>query len=115
MKIFKSPQRVLILFLSVLIVTSFIMILRLEGKAASLQTQWEEHQKSLKANKDVLQNLVVHAPDASLLHGLAREVRGRVGNSLGHGGADAVDVRLAVLAHSLCCPLGPGQGITHLL
>ena len=35
------------------------MIVRLEGKAASFQTQWEEHQKSLKANKDVLQNLDV--------------------------------------------------------
>jgi hypothetical protein len=57
MKIFKSPQRILIIFLSVLIIISFIMIVRLEGKAASLQAQWEEHQKSLKANEDVLQNL----------------------------------------------------------
>ena len=59
MKIFKSPQNILILFLSVLIVISFIMIVRLEGKAASFQTQWEEHQKSLKANEDVLYDLDV--------------------------------------------------------
>ena len=61
MKIFKSPQKVLILFLSVLIVTSFIMIVRLESKAASLQTQWEEHQESLKKNKDSLAKLEVFA------------------------------------------------------
>ena len=59
MKIFKSPQRVLILFLSVLIVTSFIMIVRLEGKASSLQSSLDEHHKSLKQNEDVLSNLKV--------------------------------------------------------
>jgi hypothetical protein len=57
MKIFKSPQKVLILFLSVLIVISFFMIVRLEGKAASLQSQWEDHQKSLKQNEDILTHL----------------------------------------------------------
>ena len=57
MKLLKSPQKVLILFLSVLIVTSFIMIVRLESKAASLQTQWEKHQESLKNNTDVLMQL----------------------------------------------------------
>jgi hypothetical protein len=57
MKFFKSPQKVLILFLSVLIVISFFMIVRLEGKAASLQSQWEKHKKSLEKNKDVLDKL----------------------------------------------------------
>ncbi|MBT8386650.1 MAG: hypothetical protein KJO12_04500 [Ignavibacteria bacterium] len=59
MKILKSPQKVLILFLTGLVIISFFMIVRLEGKAASLQSQWEEHQKSLKKNKDVLENLDV--------------------------------------------------------
>lgn len=59
MKILKSPQRVLILFLSVFLILSSIFIVRLEIKAASLQSQWEEHQKSLKANKDVLYSLDV--------------------------------------------------------
>ncbi len=57
MKIFKSPQKVLILFLSVLIVISFIMIVRLEGKAASLQSRLDEHHKSLEKNRDILDNL----------------------------------------------------------
>ena len=57
MKILKSPQKVLILFLSVLIVISFIMILRLEGKTAILQSRLDEHHKSLEKNKDVLDNL----------------------------------------------------------
>jgi len=59
MKILKSPQRALMLFLSALVVVSFFMIIRLEGKAASLQSQWEKHQKSLKLNEDVLSNLEV--------------------------------------------------------
>jgi hypothetical protein len=59
MKILKSPQKVLILFLSVLIVISFIMIVRLEGKAANLQSRLDEHHKSLKQNEDVLSNLKV--------------------------------------------------------
>ena len=57
MKIFKSPQRVLILFLSVFLILSSIFIVRLEIKAASLQSQWEKHQKSLKANDDTLEGL----------------------------------------------------------
>lgn len=57
MKTLKSPQRVLILFLSTLIVISSILIVRLEIKAASLQSQWEEHQKSLKKNEDILAQL----------------------------------------------------------
>ena len=57
MKILKSPQKILMLFLSVLIVISFIMILRLEGKTASLQSRLDEHHKSLEKNKDVLNNL----------------------------------------------------------
>ena len=59
MKILKSPQKVLILFFSVLIVVSFIMIVRLEGKAASLQSRLDEHHKSLKQNEDVLSKLKV--------------------------------------------------------
>jgi len=59
MKLFKSPQKILILFLSVLIVISFFMIVRLEGKAASLQSRLDEHHKSLKQNEDVLSNLKV--------------------------------------------------------
>ncbi len=57
MKIFKSPHKVLILFLSLLIVISFIMIVRLEGKAASLQSGLDEHHKSLEKNLDVLEYL----------------------------------------------------------
>jgi len=57
MKILKSPQKVLILFLTVLVVLSFIMILRLEGKTAILQSRLDEHHKSLEKNKDVLDNL----------------------------------------------------------
>jgi len=59
MKILKSPQKVLILFLSVLIIICFIMIVRLEGKAASLQSRLDEHHKSLEKNKDILSNLEV--------------------------------------------------------
>jgi hypothetical protein len=58
MKILKSPQKALILFLTVLVVLSFIMILRLEGKTALLQSRLDEHHKSLEINKDVLDNLV---------------------------------------------------------
>lgn len=57
MKIFKSPQKVIILFLSALIVISFFMIVRLEGKAANLQSRLDEHHKSLEKNKDILENL----------------------------------------------------------
>jgi hypothetical protein len=57
MKLFKSPQKFLIIFLTSIIIVSFVFIVRLEIKAANLQTQWEEHQKSLKANEDVLMQL----------------------------------------------------------
>ena len=57
MKILKSPQKVLILLLSVLIVISFIMIVRLESKAASLQSRLDEHHKTLEKNRDILDNL----------------------------------------------------------
>ena len=59
MKILKSPQKVLILFLSVFLILSSIFIVRLELKAASLKSQWDEHQKSLKNNKDILAKLDV--------------------------------------------------------
>jgi len=57
MKLLKSPQKTLIIFLTSIIIVSFFFIVRLEIKAASLQTQWKEHQKSLKANEDVLMQL----------------------------------------------------------
>jgi len=57
MKILKSPQRVLILFLTALVIISFIMILKLEGKTASLQSRLDEHHKSLEKNRDILDNL----------------------------------------------------------
>ena len=57
MKIFKSPQRVLILFLSVFLILSSIFIVRLEIKAASLQSRLDEHHKSLEKNKDILYDL----------------------------------------------------------
>jgi len=59
MKILKSPQKVLIIFLSVFVILSAIFIVRLEIKAASLQSQWDEHQKSLKNNEDILSKLNV--------------------------------------------------------
>ncbi len=54
MKILKSPQKTLIIFLTSIIIVSFFFIVRLEIKAANLQTQWEKHQESLKNNEDVL-------------------------------------------------------------
>ena len=57
MKLLKFPQKTLIIFLTSIIIVSFFFIVRLEIKAASLQTQWEEHQKSLKNNRDVLTQL----------------------------------------------------------
>ncbi len=59
MKILKSPQKVLMLFLTALVIISFFMIIRLEGKATSLQSRLDEHHKSLKQNEDVLSNLKV--------------------------------------------------------
>jgi hypothetical protein len=57
MKLLKSPQKTLIIFLTSIIIVSFFFIVRLEIKAAELQTQWEKHQESLKANSDVLEGL----------------------------------------------------------
>jgi hypothetical protein len=89
MKIFKSPLKVIILFLSVLIVISSIMIVRLESKAANLQTQWEEHEKSLKKNEDVLSKLELFARsvkkntikiDGNDINLLANDTKVSVGN-----------------------------------
>jgi hypothetical protein len=57
MKLLKSPKNTLIIFLTSIIIVSFFFIVRLEIKAANLQTQWEKHQESLKNNADVLENL----------------------------------------------------------
>ena len=57
MKLLKSPQKTLIIFLTSIIVVSFFFIVKLEIKAANLQTQWEEHEKSLKKNEDILTQL----------------------------------------------------------
>jgi len=57
MKLLKSPQKTLIIFLTSIIIVSFFFIVRLEIKAANLQTQWEKHQESLKNNTDVLMQL----------------------------------------------------------
>ena len=59
MKTLNSPQKVLILFLSVFVILSSIFIVRLEIKAASLQSRLDEHHKSLEKNKDVLAMLEV--------------------------------------------------------
>lgn len=57
MKAFKSPQRVTIVFLTLFIMLCCFLIVRLEIKAANLQSQWDEHQKSLKINEDQLYDL----------------------------------------------------------
>ncbi len=57
MKLLKSPKNTLIIFLTSIIIVSFFFIVRLEIKAANLQTQWEKHQESLKKNEDVLTQL----------------------------------------------------------
>ena len=57
MKFIQSPQKTLIIFLTSIIIVSFFFIIRLEIKAANLQTQWEKHQESLKNNEDILQHL----------------------------------------------------------
>ncbi len=61
MKLLKSPKNTLIIFLTSIIIVSFFFIVRLEIKAANLQTQWEKHQESLKKNKDSLAKLEVFA------------------------------------------------------
>lgn len=57
MKSLKSPQRVVLIFLTSFIVVCCFFIIRLEIKAANLQSRWDEHQKSLKINEDVLYDL----------------------------------------------------------
>jgi len=57
MKAFKSPQRVTIVFLTLFIMLCCFLVIRLEIKAANLQSQWDEHQKSLKINEDQLYDL----------------------------------------------------------
>jgi len=57
MKAFKSPQRVTIVFLTLFIMLCCFLVIRLEIKAANLQSRWDEHQKSLKQNEDILDEL----------------------------------------------------------
>ena len=57
MKSFKSPQRVILIFLTLFIILCCFLIVRLEIKAANLQSRLDEHHKSLEQNKDVLENL----------------------------------------------------------
>jgi hypothetical protein len=57
MKFLNYPQKVIISFLIAFLLLLGFMIIRLELKAASLQSRWEEHQKSLKKNEDILDNL----------------------------------------------------------
>lgn len=57
MKILKLPQKFIIIFLIFLLILCSLMMLRFELKAASLQSQWEKHQQSLKKNKDILEQL----------------------------------------------------------
>ena len=57
MKSFNSPPKVVIIFLTIFIVLCCFLIVRLEIKAANLQSRLDEHHKSLEQNKDVLENL----------------------------------------------------------
>lgn len=59
MKFFKSFQKVVITVLLLLLVICCFMIIRLESKTASIISQWDEHQKSLNKNEDVLSKLDV--------------------------------------------------------
>ncbi|MGB5289139.1 MAG: hypothetical protein WBN42_11675 [Ignavibacteriaceae bacterium] len=59
MKFFKSFQKVVITVLVLLLVICCFMIIRLESKTASIISQWDEHQKSLNKNEDVLSKLDV--------------------------------------------------------
>lgn len=61
MKSFKSPQKVIIVFLTLFILICCFFIVRLEIKAANLQSQWDEHKKSLNENMDVLNDLKLFA------------------------------------------------------
>jgi len=57
MKILKSPQKVLIVVLTSFIVISCFLMVRLEIKAASLQSRLDAHHKSLENNHDMLDGL----------------------------------------------------------
>lgn len=57
MKLFNSSQRVITMLLISLLLVSISFIIHLEIKAANLATKWEEHEKSLLKNEDVLENL----------------------------------------------------------
>ena len=57
MKSFKSPQRVIIIFLTLFIMLCCFLIVRLEIKAANLQSRWNEHQQFLNKNMDLLDEL----------------------------------------------------------
>ena len=57
MKSFNSSHPAIIIFLLLFIVICFFLIIRLEIKAANLQSRWDEHKKSLEQNNDVLEDL----------------------------------------------------------
>jgi hypothetical protein len=57
MKLFKTQQKVIIIFLFFLLIISISFIVHLEIKAANLASKWEEHEKSLLKNQDVLDGL----------------------------------------------------------
>jgi hypothetical protein len=59
MKSFQSPQRVVIIFLTLFIMLCCFLIVRLEIKAANLQSRWNEHQAYLEKNMDILEDLDV--------------------------------------------------------
>ena len=61
MKSFNASQRVMIIFLTLFIVVCCFLIVRLEIRAANLQSQWDEHKKSLNENMDVLNDLKLFA------------------------------------------------------
>lgn len=61
MKLFKSTRKVIILFLFFLLLISISFVVHLEIKAASLASKWEEHEKSLLKNQDVLDGLETFA------------------------------------------------------
>lgn len=61
MKLFKSPQKIIIIFLFFLLIISISFIVHLELKAANLASKWEEHEKSLLKNQDVLDGLETFA------------------------------------------------------
>ena len=67
MRLIKSPQKTLIIFLTSIIIVSFFFIVRLEIKAANLQTQWEKHQESLKKKVVLHMKKLKRMPDRAFL------------------------------------------------